>query len=466
MSGRNIIIYSDGTGQRGGVLVDENRSNIYKLFRATRCGPDSAVNPAEQLAFYDPGIGTLPPGSGFIGSMGRRFYNLVSQALGLGLTSNMIDCYAALIRLWRPGDRIFLFGFSRGAYTIRCLAATICKCGLPTRMKDGSPLRFDQGTAEKIAGEAVRYVYQHTSSWDRKNATPRQLELLDQRDAIAERFREQYGSANGKEPNVYPYFIGVFDTVASLSNPIALAGLIALTPILTAFVATIIWWALPFFFGISVTWWHWFVGLTVATGIVGWLLNFLSRIRVAFGLKDYLWYRTLHLTEPRMNFYDKTLNTNVAFARHAISIDEARGSFERVGWGKPGVWKETKPTWFSQLWFAGNHSDIGGSYPENASRLSDVSLQWMLDAAVEVGMKYDRRVITTHGDPTGPQHDETKSSVFRYASKKLRDPVDNAPLHPSVIERFEAGEVLHYNLMAKYRPERLRTHEKVKHFYT
>src|SRR4051794_29146390 len=54
---RNIIIYSDGTGQRGGVAFDERRSNIYKLYRATRCGPDSTIDPAEQAAFYDPGIG-------------------------------------------------------------------------------------------------------------------------------------------------------------------------------------------------------------------------------------------------------------------------------------------------------------------------------------------------------------------------------------------------------------------------
>lgn len=49
--GRNILIFSDGTGQGGGVLVDERRSNVYKLYRATRCGPDSTVDPAEQLAF-------------------------------------------------------------------------------------------------------------------------------------------------------------------------------------------------------------------------------------------------------------------------------------------------------------------------------------------------------------------------------------------------------------------------------
>ena len=42
--GRNIVIFSDGTGQRGGVLVDERRSNIYKLYRAARVAPDSCVD--------------------------------------------------------------------------------------------------------------------------------------------------------------------------------------------------------------------------------------------------------------------------------------------------------------------------------------------------------------------------------------------------------------------------------------
>src|SRR5260370_19384947 len=95
--GKNILIFSDGTGQRGGLQFDEPRSNIYKLYRATRCGPDSSVDPSEQLTFYDPGLGTLPGGLGLLGAMARRIYNLVSQATGLGITANIIDCDAAAI---------------------------------------------------------------------------------------------------------------------------------------------------------------------------------------------------------------------------------------------------------------------------------------------------------------------------------------------------------------------------------
>ncbi len=463
MAKRNIVIFSDGTGARGGVLVDENRSNIYKLYRATRCGPDTSINPSEQLAFYDPGIGTLPPGSGFLGSLARRVYNLVSQALGLGLTRNIIDCYAAIIQLWRPGDQIFLFGFSRGAYTIRCLAATICKCGVPTAI-GAEPMKYDAATARKLAEEAVKCVYQHTSSWVRNKATPRQIELLDQRETLAARFRKKYSSGDAKDPNVFPYFIGVFDTVASLSNPIALAALIALAPALTAFVSFVVWLGLRAL-AYETPWWWLFAGLTAIVALVGGVWHMWSRLRVAFELDGFPWYKTLHFTEGRMNFYDRTLNPNVAYARHAISIDECRDSFQRVPWGESGVWKNTQPTWFEQLWFAGNHSDIGGSYPENFARLSDISQKWMVDAAVSVGLKVDDRYLQLSPDPTGPQHDETKSSVFKYAGKLLRKADPNCPLHDSVINRFNASGVLHYDEIKPYRPENLREHAKVKQFY-
>jgi uncharacterized protein (DUF2235 family) len=121
---KNILIFSDGTGQAGGVTPDENVSNIYKLFRATRCGPDSDIDPSEQLTFYDPGLGSQPDGGIFFEERAYRWiHNVASQATGLGITLNIIDCYAAILQMWQPGDRIFLFGFSRGAYTVRCVAA-------------------------------------------------------------------------------------------------------------------------------------------------------------------------------------------------------------------------------------------------------------------------------------------------------------------------------------------------------
>jgi uncharacterized protein (DUF2235 family) len=464
----NIVIFSDGTGQRGGRLFDERRSNIYKLYRATRCGPDSTVDPREQLTFYDPGLGTAPPGhegSGLVGTAARAFYNVVSQATGLGITRNIIDCYAAIIRLWRPGDRIFLFGFSRGAYTARCLSAVITLCGVPTLDRRGNPIPRDEKTPKQIATEGVKKVYQHTES--RKTfKNERQKELSSQRDELARRFRNRYasaGPAGTDKANVYPYFVGVFDTVASVAR-----GFVA--PLM--YVAAILFflaypsWLLLGWFGAYVGFWIWLGVLGGASILMAFLVLVASLIRFEIGLPRKRKWRFFHFTDVHMENCETDLSPEVSWARHAISIDERRKSFPRVKWG--GAYSETKTepaNWFEQRWFAGNHSDVGGSYPENESRLSDISLQWMLDAAVSTGLKYDPSVLKLYPDPAGPQHDESRSSIFRFAAPAIRPIRSDAPLHPSVLERFKAGDVLHYDTMRPYRPENLRNHETLKAFY-
>ena len=79
----------------------------------------------------------------------RRVYNFLSSATGLGITQNIIDCYSALIQLWRPGDRIFLLGFSRGAYTVRCLGGVLDSAEYPARMPDGSPFLRTRRTSAR-----------------------------------------------------------------------------------------------------------------------------------------------------------------------------------------------------------------------------------------------------------------------------------------------------------------------------
>src|SRR5437868_4000659 len=75
---KNVVIFSDGTGQAGGFRFDENRSNIYKLYRATRVAPDSSIDPGEQVAFYDPGLGSQADGPHLYARFLRWIYNLVS----------------------------------------------------------------------------------------------------------------------------------------------------------------------------------------------------------------------------------------------------------------------------------------------------------------------------------------------------------------------------------------------------
>jgi len=466
---RNIIIYSDGTGQRGGVSFDERRSNIYKLYRATRCGPDSAIDPAEQAAFYDAGIGTTPPGAGFFSAVWNKIYNTISQALGLGLTGNIIDCYAALVRLWHPGDRIFLIGFSRGAYTVRCVGGVLAQCGLPTRMADGSGLKRDMATSKRIAKEAVKKVYQHTHSWkDDEKTTSRERQLLAQRKELAQRFREKYGSANADgEQNAPPYFIGVFDTVASLANKSVAAALVVGGVVLIAGISGLVAWLWPYGQPFE-RFWYSFLPLTACVVIGPLLWNLGTRFRSEAGLENGRRWLPFHFNEWRMRFYDMDLNPRVSYARHAISIDEARGSFPRVGWGTRGVKKprdEQGRIWFEQYWFAGCHSDIGGSYAEDESRLSDVALKWMLDAASSVGLKHDPSVLKLYPDPAGMQHDETRSWVFRFAAKAPRDIDAKAPLHPSVIDRMKLAEVQQYDVAGPYRPEKLRGHSIAGEFF-
>jgi uncharacterized protein (DUF2235 family) len=456
LAGKNVLIYSDGTGQRGGLFFDERRTNIYKLYRATRCGPDSCVDPGEQLAFYDPGIGTLPPDLGFLDGVAHWLYNFISQATGLGLTRNIIHCYAAIIRMWQPGDRIFLFGFSRGAYTVRCVAAVLALCGVPTQMKDGTPLKRYAASANNIAKEAVKKVYQHVSS-------PRDAKYYPQRTALAQHFRCVYGSDDDGKSNAFPHFIGVFDTVAAIANFGSLVLATGISLALIALTSGILALLLSSF-------WLCFLWLTVAT-LFGCLIAYLiTHIKVAFGLEGYPWWKTFHLTDARMKFYDQQLNPNVGWARHALAIDEHRADFDRVPWARQNKCRRTgpdEPKWLQQFWFSGNHSDVGGSYPENESRLSDIALQWMVEAVMKVpnGIQVDRSVLQPYPSADGMQHDEGRSGVFRYARKIERKIPTDATLHRSVYERFKFPAVLQYDEFRAYRPEGLRNHERLKQYY-
>jgi hypothetical protein len=136
-----------------------------------------------------------------------------------------------------------------------------------------------------------------------------------------------------------------------------------------------------------------------------------------------------------------------------------------VNWGKPGVWFKRRHIWFKQVWFAGNHSDVGGSYPENESRLSDIALEWMASEAEATGLQLDRNYLRPSPGALGEQHDETKSSIFRYALKFERPMKPDAPLHPSVLDRLGARAVLQVDRYLPYRPPALRSHKLASRFF-
>ena len=133
---KNIVVYSDGTGQDGGVRPEQRVSNIYKMFRASRVSFDNAIDPREQVTMYDAGLGT-DVGATALTAPVRFVQKLLSSIDGRGITANIADCYAFIINHYEPGDRIYLFGFSRGAYTVRSLADLLRLCGVPTKSPDG-----------------------------------------------------------------------------------------------------------------------------------------------------------------------------------------------------------------------------------------------------------------------------------------------------------------------------------------
>lgn len=478
---KNILIFSDGTGQIGGMRPDQRLSNVYKMYRAMRPGPDSPIKPQEQFAFYDAGLGAGETG----GITFRRLRNTLSAAVGTGIDENVIDCYASIIGHYRPGDKIFLFGFSRGAYTVRSLANVLNLCGVPTKGSDGGPVPKYGPKLRKIASDAVRYVYNH-------GAGSRRDQYERERESKASRFRDKYGSqgvgAGGEaQGNVQPDFVGVFDTVAALGSRVAtllaLGGFAALLAI-TWWVSSVSpWWitALVALMPMATLYW---AALTLTGQIKYFFDDPDRRVRFWNPLDWLALVRHGHIAWWSGKYYDRYIDREVRYLRHALSIDEARAKFPRVPWGRSVdlAWNEEQGNadWIKQVWFAGNHSDIGGSYPEEESRLSDIALDWMVEelkaAAPDVQIRSE--LLITSPDPLGLQHDEregmldSQPSWFRKLTRdqftwaeQWRSIDSGVQLHPTVIERLEAESAPQMGFVRAYRPRNLRSHQSAMKFY-
>jgi hypothetical protein len=146
----------------------------------------------------------------------------------------------------------------------------------------------------------------------------------------------------------------------------------------------------------------------------------------------------------------------------------------RVKWGSAAAYAQTSkrhPDWLKQVWFAGCHSDIGGSYPEAESRLSDIALDWMIEElrSCVPTICIHEAVLNRHPDPKGLQHLEDVMFQIRARNitwpSKPRDINPKTALHPSVIERLAAGPVPQSNEVKTYRPKQLQYHEHAKEFY-
>jgi uncharacterized protein (DUF2235 family) len=119
---RNLIICCDGTNNQFG---PEN-TNVVRLVQVLDRSPE------KQRLYYDPGVGTLPE-PGALTRLPKSISDLFGLAFGVGLTWKVGQAYTYLMESWEPGDRVFLFGFSRGAYTVRVLAGLLHAVGLLPR---------------------------------------------------------------------------------------------------------------------------------------------------------------------------------------------------------------------------------------------------------------------------------------------------------------------------------------------
>ena len=184
---KNIVLLSDGTGNSAG---KRNKTNVWRLYQALD------LHDRNQIAMYDDGVGTeeflLP--------------RLLGGAFGWGLSRNVIELYKFLCRNYEKGDKIYLFGFSRGAFTVRILAGLIAKCGLRTGF-----------TSERDLDEYVKqtyYVAYRKKYWDNQLLKP--IDWLchwrcRNREWCLKKYSESF-------PDIE--FIGVWDTVSAYGLPV------------------------------------------------------------------------------------------------------------------------------------------------------------------------------------------------------------------------------------------------------
>jgi len=243
--------------------------------------------PDKQVAYYHPGVGTMGARNALT-ALGKSWTAARGLAFGYGLSDNLADVYSFLMREFRPGDQIFIFGFSRGAYIARALCGMLHMFGLLTPGNEA----------------LIPYMLRLYKSDD-----PGKFHIAD-------------GFKTTFCVDCKPYFLGVWDTVSS----------------------------------------------------VGWILDPIS---VKTGRLPYT-----------------AMLPDIPIVRHAVSIDERRAFFRQNLIHEPAPATQN----LKQVWFAGVHSDVGGSYPEKESGLSKIALRWMLCEAGSAGLMLDpQKVIDVLG---------------------------------------------------------------------
>jgi uncharacterized protein (DUF2235 family) len=378
---KKIIIFSDGTGNSAAALF---KTNVRRLFEALDLArPD-------QIAIYDDGIG----------SSSFRPWAALSGAFGFGLARNVRALYAFLCRNYRPGDKIYAFGFSRGAFTIRILVGLIASQGIIPR--------------ERFKGEAelqklVRWAYRNY----RRKYNTKWLPITQLGRSMSEPFMR--AMTGMRRENSIALVDGNLKPFNSSSAPD----------------------------GVKVA----FMGLWDTVDAYGLPIDEFTK-----GWDEWVW---------PLSMRDHKVWEGVEKVCHALALDDERNTFhprlidEREGVLRPGLKSggNINDERITQVWFPGMHADVGGGYAKDS--LSYVSLKWMVDQAAGAGtdadLKFrdiDQKIIAGRADPLGHINDSRKGfgSYYRYLPRRierlagLQDQPDYKPkIHHSVFERIKGS---------------------------
>jgi uncharacterized protein (DUF2235 family) len=177
---KRIVICADGTWNKPEKnLKKDIPSNVLKIARAIQ---PIAEDQTPQQVFYDWGVGS--------------YYDpIIGGATGKGVHKNIMDDYRYIVQNYSPGDELYLFGFSRGAYTVRCLCGLIYNCGI----------------VKRADAAHIQAAFNHYKK-------PGSAYAPEGANSIA--FRERYS-----HPSREVRFVGVWDTVGALGIPISFLGL-------------------------------------------------------------------------------------------------------------------------------------------------------------------------------------------------------------------------------------------------
>lgn len=186
--GRNIVICCDGTANE----FAATHTNVVKFYTALVHGSE------QQLTLYYPGVGTRDPPHALT-TWGADFSKFLGQAIGYGVLPDIIKVYTFVMQTYRPDDRLFMFGFSRGAYTIRAVASLLHQVGI---LRSGH-----DDLVSYVLRSAISPKWMEMRLSGKKNA----VDFAKQWLSLMDRYRSTFSAMECK-----PHFVGLWDTVSSI----------------------------------------------------------------------------------------------------------------------------------------------------------------------------------------------------------------------------------------------------------